>query len=333
MKKTGIHILNYDAEGMRSKPKLAVSSCLLGKKVRYNGDAAEFRPLNRIWSEHLELIGVCPEVGIGMGVPRPTIRLVKGEEKISLIDPKNGHDYTDKMLEYSEIQSDFLIASGISGFVFKKDSPSCGLERVKVYRGDNPQAVRDGTGLFAKVFTTLYPHIPVIEEGRLTDPLQAEHFLARVHFFHEWQTIGSEGWTATKIMQFHAEHKLFLLSRAPDSKRMLGRIIAEGFDNDEHPEHVALKYMTEAQKHLATLTKRGRIAHAMERVVGRLPQISKPEKRELLDVIHSFRRGLLPRSAAMILLSHHINQHDADNPIHKNFVSPIPMEIGLMARV
>ena len=93
------------------------------------------------------------------------------------------------MLEYAEVQSDFLVASGISGFVFKKDSPSCGLERVKVYRGDNPQAVRDGAGLFAKVFTTLYPHIPVIEEGRLTDPLQAEHFLARVHFFNEWQPL------------------------------------------------------------------------------------------------------------------------------------------------
>ncbi len=94
---------------MTSKPKIAVSSCLLGKKVRYNGDAAEFRMLNRVWSDHLELIGVCPEVAIGMGVPRPTIRLVKGEERISLINPKNGDDYTDKMLEYAEVQSDFLI--------------------------------------------------------------------------------------------------------------------------------------------------------------------------------------------------------------------------------
>ena len=225
---------------MSEKPKLAVSSCLLGKKVRYNGDAAEFRVLNRVWSDHLDLIGVCPEVGIGMGVPRPTIRLVKEGDRISLINPKTGDDYTDQMLEFAEMQSDYLVSEGICGFVFKKDSPSCGVERVKVYRGDNPQAVRDGVGMFAKVFTTLYPHIPVIEEGRLTDPLQAEHFLARVHFFHEWQKIGNEGWTAQKIMKFHAEHKLFLLSRSPDSKRTLGRIIAESFDNDLHPENVAL---------------------------------------------------------------------------------------------
>ena len=200
-----------------NKPKLAVSSCLLGKKVRSNGDAAEFRPLNRTWSEHLELIEVCPEVGIGMGVPRPTPRLVEDEERISLIDPMNGHDYTDKMLEYAEVQSDFLVASGISGFVFKTDSPSCGLEKVKVYRGDNPQAVRDGTGLFAKVFTTLYPHIPAAEESQLRDKSQADHFLARVNLLHIWQMFGSEGWTAEKIEAFHLEQKPLMQKMAPNS--------------------------------------------------------------------------------------------------------------------
>ena len=99
-------------------------------------------------------------------------------------------DFTEKMLEYSEIQSDLLASSGVCGFVFKKDSPSCGVERVKVYRGDKPQAVRDGRGMFATVFTTLNPHIPVIEEGRMSDSRQAEHFLARVHFFHEWYRAG-----------------------------------------------------------------------------------------------------------------------------------------------
>ena len=251
-----------------NKPKLAVSSCLLGKKVRSNGDAAEFRPLNRTWSEHLELIEVCPEVGIGMGVPRPTPRLVKDEERISLIDPMNGHDYTDKMLEYAEVQSDFLVASGVSGFVFKTDSPSCGLEKVKVYRGDNPQAVRDGTGLFAKVFTTLYPHIPVIEEVSLSDPLQEEHFLARVQFFNEWLSIGEEGWTASRLVTFHADQKAFLLSKTPEAMRSLDKIISKLFDSDEHPEHVALNYVTEAQKHLSALNKRERIPHPMERVVG-----------------------------------------------------------------
>ena len=251
---------------MSSKPKLAVSSCLLGKKVRYNGDAAEFRPLNRIWSEHLELIGVCPEVGIGMGVPRPTIRLVKNEERISLIDPKNGHDYTDKMLEYAEIQSDFLVASGISGFVFKKDSPSCCLERVKVYRGDSPQAIRDGIGLFSKVFTTLYPHIPAAEESQLRDKSQANHFLARVNLLHTWQMFGSGGWTAEKIEAFHLEQKPLMQKMAPTSNGILTGLVVQSLNNGEHPENIALNYITEAQNLLTIHTKVGNISNALESI-------------------------------------------------------------------
>ena len=188
--------------------------------------------------------------------------------------------------------------------------------------------------MFAKVFTTLYPHIPVIEEGRLTDPLQAEHFLARVHFFSDWLNIGKEGWTASKVMQFHSENKLFLLSRAPDAKRTLGRIIANGFDNNEHADNIALEYMTVAQKHLTTLTKRGRIAHAMERVVGRLSSgLTKEDKKEIIEIIHGFRKGLLPRSAPLTLLNHHIKKLGAETPIHRKFISPIPLNMGLMARV
>ena len=157
---------------MEHKPKLAVSACLLGEKVRYNGDAAEFRALTRKWNGHFELMGVCPEVGIGMGTPRPTIRLVNNGESIRLVNPKNGDDFTSPMIEYAQLQADALVESGICGFVFKKDSPSCGLERVKVYREGHVQATRDGMGMFAKVFTTLYPHIPVIEEGRL--PMHAK---------------------------------------------------------------------------------------------------------------------------------------------------------------
>jgi len=249
-----------------NKPKLAVSSCLLGKKVRSNGDAAEFRPLNRTWSEHLELIEVCPEVGIGMGVPRPTPRLVKDEERISLIDPMNGHDYTDKMLEYAEVQSDFLVASGVSGFVFKTDSPSCGLEKVKVYRGDNPEAVRDGTGLFAKVFTTLYPHIPVAEESQLRDKSQADHFLARVNLLHIWQMFGSEGWTAEKIEAFHVEQRPLMQKMAPNSNGILTGLIVQSLNNGEHPENIALNYITEAQNLLTIHTKVSNISNALESI-------------------------------------------------------------------
>ena len=239
------------------KPKLGVSACLLGHKVRYNGDGAEYRNLTRTWSHHLELVGVCPEVGIGMGTPRPTIRLVKRDNQVHLVNPKTGDDFTQQMIEYAQLQSDALINADICGFVFKKDSPSCGLERVRVYTEGQPQARRNGTGLFALVFTTLHPHIPVIEEGRLSDPLQAEHFLARVEFFSLWLNEGKMGWSADRLMRFHNTNKLFLLSRSPSAKRDLGRLLARAFDNGDHPENVALEYMTAAQKSLDVLTKPG----------------------------------------------------------------------------
>ena len=319
---------------MDNKPMLAVSACLLGKKVRYNGDAAEFRALTRKWNGHFDLIGVCPEVGIGMSVPRPTIRLVNDGNSIRLVNPKNGDDFTSPMLEYAQLQADALVESGICGFVFKKDSPTCGLERVKVYREGHVQAIRNGMGMFAKVFTTLYPHIPVIEEGRLTDARQAEHFLARVHFFSLWREEGMNGWTAKALMQFHTTNKLFLLSRSPDGKRRLGRLIAEGFDNGDRAETVALAYMTEAQKALNVLTKSGPIAHTMERVLGRLSHnLTKSERQEMLEVIHDFRRGLLPRSAPFTLLQHHIRRSEQESPANQRFLSPIPLSLGLMARV
>ena len=319
---------------MSAKPKIAVSACLVGQKVRYNGDAAEFRTLSRKWSQHLELVPICPEIGIGMGVPRPTIRLVKREGKLTLVNPKNGDDFTDKMIDYSQIQSDLLSQSGIAGFVFKKDSPSCGLERVKVYRGDNPQAVRDGMGLFSMIFTSLNPHIPVIEEGRLTDPKQAEHFLSRVHFYHEWLIMGENGWDASKIMQFHNENKLYLLSRAPQMKRILGRLIAEKFDEGIHPDLVALEYMTQAQKALNVLTKKGRIAHTMERVLGRFSnRLTKAERQEMLELIHGFRKGILPRSAPLVLLNHYLRRYQMEDKIMNRFISSVPLEMGLMARV
>lgn len=253
---------------MDDKPRLAVSACLLGEKVRHNGGTAEFRALTNEWKGHFDMVSICPEVGIGMGTPRPTTRLVNDGESIRLVNPKNGDDFTSQMLEYAQLQADALVESGICGFVFKKDSPSCGLERVKVYREGHVQAVRSGMGMFAKVFTTLYPHIPVIEEGRLTDPRQAEHFFVRVHFFSLWYHEGKKGWTDKAIKEFHNVNKLFLLSRSPDAKRKLGRLITQGFDNGEHPETVALAYMTEAQQSLNVLTKTEPIAHAMERVLG-----------------------------------------------------------------
>jgi uncharacterized protein YbbK (DUF523 family)/uncharacterized protein YbgA (DUF1722 family) len=319
---------------MAKASKLGVSACLLGQKVRSNGEAAEFKSLTQTWSPHFEMIGVCPEVGIGMATPRPTTRLVKRDGKINLLSSETDENFTQQMVEYAQLQSDALAESGISGFIFKNDSPSCGLGRVQVYNKGQPQSKEQAMGVFAMVFTTLNPHIPVIDESRLSDPVQAEHFLARVEFLSSWLGEGRSGWTADKLMQFHNTNKLFLLSRSPNAKRSLGRLIANAFDRGDHPENVALEYMTSAQQSLNVLSKPGPIAHAMERVLGRVSsKLSSRERQETLDVIHEYRRGSLPRSAPLTLLRRLVRRTGMENETHSRFISPTPLRLSLMAKV
>lgn len=319
---------------MSERPKIAVSACLVGQKVRHNGDAAESRVLTTEWANYLEILPICPEIGIGMEVPRSKIRLTKIDGKLGLVNPNDGEEFTNKMLSYAETQSDLLAFEGICGFVFNNDSASCGLESVNVYHDDNPTPTQNGRGLFAMVFTSLNPQIPVINEARLSDPRQAEHFLARVHFLNEWKKSGQKGWDAGKIMRFHNENKLFLLSRAPLMKRLLGRLIATRFDEGTHPENVALEYITEAQKGLQTLTKDGRIAHTMERVFGRFSnQLSKAEKQEVVKLIHGFREGVLPRSAPLDMLNQYLTRYNMDDKNLNRFITSVPLEMELMANV
>lgn len=319
---------------MSRKPVIAVSACLTGQKVRHNGDAAELHLLSKEWSNHLDLLPICPEIDIGMEVPRPATKLVKDNDKLNLVSQGKSMNYTDRMLEYSQIQSDYLASVGICGFIFKNDSPSCGLEKVRVYNADFSKVMYNGRGLFATVFTAFNPHIPTIEGERLNDVEQAEHFLARVHFFHEWQHKGKNGWNANKIMEFHNENKLFLLSRAPQMKRILGRLIATRLDEKGHPDIIALEYMSKAQKALNFMTKKGRIAHTMERVFGRFSHhLSKQEKQEFIELIHGFREGLVPRSAPLLLLNEYLGRYNLNDKNINRFINPVPLEMDLMSQV
>ena len=316
------------------RPLLAASACLLGSPVRYNGEACEFRPLSRRWSEHLKLLPVCPEVGIGLGTPRPTISLSKGPDGIRLIEPRSGNDLTNKMVAWAQRTSDDLAGLGVNGLVLKKDSPSCGVERVKVHPATEGRPSRDGVGIFAMVFMALNPQIPVIEEGRLNDPNQAEHFLARVHFHHRWQAAGEAGWTAKRLMTFHQEHKIFLLARTADAKRALGRTIAAGFDAGLPAAEVALTYMIQAQEHLNVLPRRGRFAHAMERALGRMDlALSPPRREQVIESIHAYRKGHLPRMAPLLLLDHLAGTSGSIPSWLGHLSNPVPAATGVLARV
>ncbi len=236
MKYTAVDKRRIAQEGVEKQPLVAISACLTGEKVRHDGRDAELLVTSNNWIHFLELLPMCPEIDIGMTIPRGETKLVRKNEQHSLIDSVTNQDYTEKMLDYAQMQVDLLSEANICGFIFKRGSASCGLVNVPIsVQGKNSNSV-NGRGLFAMVFTTLNPQIPVIEEQQLSDPIQAEHYLARVHFYQEWLDCGKIGWTIDKIRQFHSENRYFFLSRLPQLVRNLEKLIDKLEETSTHPE-------------------------------------------------------------------------------------------------
>lgn len=315
----------------KSLPKVAVSACLLGQNVRYNGGHCNFALFDQL-NNYIEKVSFCPEVGIGLGTPRPTIRLVNSPVGIRLIEPKSGEDYTQKMAEWGELQSDTLINQKISGIVFKKGSPSCGLERVKVY-SEKAHPQKDGTGLFSMIFTTLYPHIPAIEEGRLNEPVQAENFFARVAMMDLWWKYQESGWTRFSLQNFHGEHKLLLQSRSPNAPRILGKMLAVNPENKSIDE-LALEYITAAQEYMGHIVEKRYVAAALRRAVGRLPKdLPKSQRANLHIWIDYYLKGLVPRIASMALIQQAYEMTGSESLPWKRLFEPFNMVSGVMAKV
>ena len=166
-------------EAALPKPRIGISACLLGQEVRYDGGHKRDAFLTEVLGRYVEWVPVCPEVELGMGTPRPPIRLERRGGEIRLVMPSTGADYTDAMRSFAERRVSELAKLDLDGYILKEDSPSCGAGNVKVYDGPGPPSP-DGRGLFAEVLTARLPDLPVEEEGRLADPLLRESFVRRV---------------------------------------------------------------------------------------------------------------------------------------------------------
>ena len=170
-----------------SKLRLGVSACLLGEEVRYNGGHKHMPFLTTVLGNYVEWIPVCPEVEMGMGVPRETIRLEGDAESPRLIAPKSGTDHTAGMQTWAEKRLNELTDLNLHGYILKKDSPSCGLFRVRIFNTKTQIPTRNGRGLFAKALTARFPLLPIEEEGRLNDLPLRENFIERVFVYYRWQ--------------------------------------------------------------------------------------------------------------------------------------------------
>ncbi len=180
--------------------RIGVSSCLLGAKVRFDGGHKKDDFLVNTFGEWVQWVPVCPEVEVGMGTPRESVRLVRKDADVRMVAPKSGKDWSEAMRTYSAQRVEKLATSELSGYVLKKDSPSCGMERVKVYGDGMP--TKSGRGVFAEALLARLPNLPVEEEGRLCDPRLRDNFVERVFAYHRLRQFFSGRWTVGGLVAF-----------------------------------------------------------------------------------------------------------------------------------
>jgi uncharacterized protein YbgA (DUF1722 family)/uncharacterized protein YbbK (DUF523 family) len=314
------------------KPRLGISACLLGDRVRFDGGHKRDPFLTDVLAPHVEWVPVCPEVEVGMGTPRETLRLVRNPRgAVRMVTTRTGIDYTPAMQRWAGTRLDELERLGLSGYVLKKDSPSCGMERVKVFEAGAP-AVRSGRGIFASALLSRFPTLPVEEEGRLSDPRLRENFIERVFAYQRLTRFFAQPWTAGTLVAFHTAHKMSLLSHSTVAYARLGRLVSGGSGLSK--AGLRREYEQGFMQAMAVVATTKRHTNVLMHMAGHLKKLLDPESRaELHQTIDEYRRGLVPLIVPLTLLGHHVRRHGVSYLAGQTYLEPHPRELMLRNRV
>ena len=312
---------------MEDNVKLGISSCLLGENVRWNGGHKLDHFLRDTLGQYVEYVQVCPEVEAGFGIPRETLRLVGDIENPRLVKTKSQTDHTEQMLEYAKKRVKELEKENLCGFIFKKDSPSSGLMRVKVYN-EKGMPEKKGMGLFAREFTRHFPLIPVEEEGRLHDPRLRENFIEQIFTFKRWRDTVAEKPSIGKVVDFHSRNKLLILSHSPEYGRSMGKLVAgakqmglDAFYREYENQLIsALRLKPTVKKHI----------NVLQHIMGYFKkQLTSDEKQELLEVFDQFKKGYVPLVVPMTLINHYVRKYEQPYLEIQTYLNPHPVELKL----
>ena len=307
--------------------RVGVSACLLGRRVRWDGGHKRDAFLADTLGPYVEWVPVCPEVEVGLPVPRDTLRLVSRGGEVRLVMPKTGADHTEAMREYASRTVRQLAEQDLCGFVLKKDSPTCGVARVKVYGGRGAPS-RDGRGLFADALVRELPHLPVEEEGRLNDPALRENFVERLFAYRRLKSLFAKRWTVGDLVSFHAAHKLLLMAHSPAAYAKLGRLVAGA---SAAPRAVLRREYEDAfMAALAEIATPGRHANVLQHMMGYVTRkLDRAQTAELGQLIGDYRRRLVPLLAPLTLLRHHVRRLEVGYLLGQVYLDPHPKELML----
>lgn len=314
------------------KIRLGVSSCLLGEQVRYDGGHKHDRYITETLGRFFSFVPVCPERDSGMTVPREAMRLVGDVASPRLVTIKTKRDLTEQMQHFCDQKVAQLADEDLCGFIFKKNSPSSGLFRVKVYGDHSGMPAKSGRGLFAAAVTNRFPLLPVEEEGRLYDPALRENFLERVFCYRRWKDYLAEDGSMAGLVQFHASHKFLLLSHSPQVLRQLGGIVAHG--GKQPLPALQEAYLQRFMQALSLHATPAKQVNTLQHIMGFFKkQLESWEKQELLAVIEHYRQRLTPLIVPITLLNHYIRKHQHDYLLQQVYLSPHPHELMLRTHI
>jgi uncharacterized protein YbgA (DUF1722 family)/uncharacterized protein YbbK (DUF523 family) len=316
---------------MERKIKLGISTCLLGENVRFDGGHKLDRFLTDTLGQYVEYVPVCPEVECGLPVPRESMHLEGDPDAPRLVTSRTKQDMTEKMVNWARRRVADLEKEGLMGFIFKSDSPSSGMERVRVYN-EKGMPVKKGVGMFARAFMEHFPLLPVEEEGRLHDPKLRDNFIERIFALARWRDVLARGMTRGNLVDFHTRHKLLILSHNPKHYQMMGQLVARAktiplrqlYDQYQSVLMEALQLKTTPKKN----------ANVLQHMMGYFKeQLSPDEKQELLEIIELYRKEYLPLIVPITLIKHYVRKYDESYLREQNYLNPHPIELQLRNHV
>ena len=311
--------------------RVGISACLLGQQVRFDGGHKKDAFLTDVLAPHVEWVPICPEVEVGMGTPRETLRLVRENGRIRMVTTRSAFDYTDAMTGWSRRRVEALAGEDLDGYVLKKDSPSCGMERVKVYGSDGP-GVRDGRGLFAGALLARLPLLPVEEEGRLCDARIRENFIECVFAYRRLKDLFASRWSIGALVRFHTVHKMSLLAHSTTAYRELGRLVAGA--SQLARQDLRSRYEQLFMATLSSPSTTRRHTNVLSHMAGYLKDKLDPASRqELVGCIEEYRTGLVPLIVPLTLIKHHVRVHDVEYLAGQLYLQPHPRELMLRNHV
>lgn len=316
---------------MDKKVKIGISTCLLGERVRYDGNHQLDRFLVDTLGKYVEYLPVCPEVEAGFPIPRESFRLVGDPESPRLVTTKTGIDYTDRMLAWARERIAMLEHEDLCGFIFKARSPSSGMRQISVY-DEKGVPRKSGVGIFARAFMDRFPLIPVEDDGRLHDPRIRENFIERIFTLMRWREAISDGKSRGSLVTFHTRHKLLLLSHSPVNYRAMGKLVASA---KQIPQgELFARYQESLMHAMALMTTKRKNANVLQHAMGYFKKVlTKDEKQELLEIIGLYRSGTLPLIVPITLINHYVRKYEQQYLEIQYYLNPHPLELQLRNHV